>query len=398
MQHSPNRNVTPFIPPLPSPGDNLIRPPGAPDPPIPNPQVNDLPAWATEPQTAGNFPVMYPGAGPQYPPYSSYTPYNGTPYIPRLDDFNPPALGPGLAPPAPPGSYFPPPRNLPSQTPHHGANGLSADYTGYPAGPQGLPQGPPQGLPQGPSQGHQAGPPQGPSQGPPPLGGPGFGGGPGGPQGFGGGPNGFGGGGQGGGGQGSGGQGFGGGGGGGGQGFGGGGQGFGGGGQGFGGGGQGFGGGGQGGGFGGGPQGFGPQWPGPPMPGAYPHTPYAQYPMMPPMTGYNPFQQHLPGWGPPAGFGPHTPAYGMMGMPGGMGHTPWHGGGGLPPLGPGGPGGPGGPHHPGMGERMGAKLSEQWHRSDGWDLLNHDAIRFTSGPHCEYPYIHFAMVSQQEIQ
>ena len=319
MSWNPSPNVTPFIPPLPSPGGGLlVRPPVIPDPPAPNPQTEDLPSWATEQQTAGNFPTMYPGAGSQYTPFVPQTPFTGTPFIPRMEDFNTPAPGPA---PQPPGSYFPPPRNLPpQQTPHHGTNGLSADYTGYPSGPQGGP----------------------------------------GPQGFGGGGGGLP--------QGAGA--------------------FGGGGQGFGP--QGFGGGGGGGpGFGGfGPGGPGTPWPGPPMPGAYPHTPFAHAPMMPPNTGYIPFQ-HLPGafgprphgdWGPAAGYGPqqYTPAYGMTGMPGGMGHTPWHAGGGLPP---------GGPQRQGMGERMGAKLSEQWHRSDGWDLHDHDKIRFTSGPHCVYLYV-----------
>lgn len=307
MSRRPSPNVTPFIPPLPSPGGGLLaRPPVSSDPPIPNPQVDNLPDWATEPQTAANFPTMYPGAGPQYTPYSSFTPhtpYNGTPYIPPLDDLNPPALAPATG---PPGSYFPPPRTLPSQTPHHGVNGLSADYTGYPSGPQ-VPQ-----VPQGP-QGY-------------PPGGQGYGGGPGGPQGFNGG----------------------------------------------------FGGGG----YGGGPFGPGTPWGGPPVPGAYPHTPYAQQPMMPPPTGYNQFQQPLPGgfgrgdWGPPVGYGPQPQpqhGYGMPGVPGGFGPTPWHGPGGLPPGGP--------PQRAGMGERMGAKLSEQWHRSDGWDLHDYDQIRFTPGPH-----------------
>jgi hypothetical protein len=117
------------------------------------------------------------------------------------------------------------------------------------------------------------------------------------------------------------------------------------------------------------------------MPGAYPYTPYAHPAMMPPNTGYMPFQQ-LPGafWGPAAGFGPqqHTPGFGMTGMPGGMGNTPWYGGGGLPPTGP--PGGP--PQRPGFVERAEAKLSEHWHRSDGWDLQDHDKFRFTPGSYC----------------
>lgn len=377
MSWNPSPNVTPFIPPLPSPGDNLlVRPPVVADPPIPNPQVDNLPQWAAEPQTAANFPTMYPGGGPQntsYTPYTPHTPYNGTPYIPRMEDLNPsaPMAAPPLAPAdGPPGSYFPPPTNLPPQA---GDNGLSADYTGYPAGPAG-------------------------------------------PQGFGGGAQGFG--------AGAGPQGFGGGGGGGGP------QGFGGGGGGP----QGFGGGGAGPqGYGGGQQGFMPStpWPaGPPMPGAFP-TPYVPYmnpPMMHPNTGYIPFQQPLPSfggrpggpqgdWGSQGGY-PQTPGFGMTGMPGGMGQTPWHGGGGLPPTGPPGgfggppggfggppggfggppggfggpPGGfggpPGGPQRQGMAERMTGKLSDQWHRSDGWDLLGNQKLRFSTGKHCEYlsPY------------
>jgi hypothetical protein len=117
------------------------------------------------------------------------------------------------------------------------------------------------------------------------------------------------------------------------------------------------------------------------MPGAYPYTPFAQ-PQMMPHTGYVPFQQPLPGafgphphgpqggdWGPPVGFGSYTPHYGMTGMPGGMG-TPWQGGGrGMPPNGP-------------QRQGMRATLSEQWHRSDGWDLIGNDKIRFTPGIHC----------------
>lgn len=309
MSYNPSPNVTPFIPPLPSPGGNLVIPPVVPgDPPIPNPQVNNLPSWATEPQTASNFPTMYPGPG-QYTPYTPHTPFTGTPYIPRMDDLNPPTLAS-----APPGSYFPPPRNLPPQTPRHGTNGLSADYTGYPTESR------------GPGGQGGGGTGAGGGGGGPPLGGPqGFGGGGqgfNGPQGFNGGPQGF------------------------------------------------------------GPQGYGPPpWPGPPMPGAYPYTPFAHPAMMPPHTGYMPFQQ-LPGafW-PAAGFGPqqHTPGFGMTGMPGGMGHnTPWHGGGGLPPSGP--PGGP--PQRPGFVERTEAKLSEHWHRSDGWDLHDQDKFRFSAGSYC----------------
>jgi len=340
-------NATPFIPPLPSPGGGLLVPPVVPSH-HPS-QADNAPDWGSEP-------TMHSGAGAQYTPYTPHTPFAGTPYIPHMEDLHPPPLAsaPPLAPAtAPPGSYFPPPRNLPPNTHHDGANGLSADYTGYPTGPPGRGDGggPPQGAGPQSFRGGGGGPPQGA-----------------GPQNFrggGGGPP-----------QGAGPQNFRGGGGGPPQGadpqnFRGGGPGFGG-----------------GHGFGGAPPGtpWGPPpWAGPPMPGAFPYTPFAHPQMMHPHTGYVPFQQPLPGafgghpntphpgseWGPPVGYGPYTPGYGMTGMPGGMG-TPWHGGGGLPP----------GPQPQGMADRIGAKLSEQWHRPDGWELDDNSShkLRFTPGP------------------
>lgn len=249
MNFNPSPAVTPFIPPLPSPGGHT--------PSIPNPQVHDLPSWATHPQTAANFPMVYPG-----------TPYTGTPYIPPMDGFSTPAAGPS----GPPGSYFPPPTNLPPQTPYQGTNGFSSDYTGYPTAAQ---------------------------------------------------------------------------------------------------------------------------WGAPPT-AAYPNTPYAHPPMMQPQTGYNPFQQPLPGgWGPQAGYAPQPPTpWGMPGMPGaGQWQTPWPGG---APL-PGGQGGHSGhpqqqtghpqqqtghpQHQPARGTFQG--LSERFHlsrSSDESDLAN--KVRFSIGPHC----------------
>src|SRR6267154_2533227 len=115
MSYQNTPSVTPFIPPLPSPGGGLLVPPVVPNPPVPSPQRNNLPGWADEPQTAANYPTMSP-----YTPYTPHTPFGGSPFIPRMEGMDAPALAPAQPPaPNPPGSYFAPPRNLPPNTPHH---------------------------------------------------------------------------------------------------------------------------------------------------------------------------------------------------------------------------------------------------------------------------------------
>lgn len=136
--------LTPFIPPLRIPEeDTPRRPPGA----IMIPDAENLPSFATEPQSpASNRQSVYPGGNVFGTPYNPFTNKPPTPvvgYTTTPSSYTPP---PGNLPPQAstnfghtPSFYFSPPGYFPSQTPYPSLRssqlpdtGSLSDYTGFP--------------------------------------------------------------------------------------------------------------------------------------------------------------------------------------------------------------------------------------------------------------------------
>ncbi|KAJ7611685.1 hypothetical protein FB45DRAFT_803729 [Roridomyces roridus] len=115
--------ITPFIPPLgtPGPSPNPVHAPQLPQAPTGN---TAYPAWASAPQGAGNYPVY---------PSTPYTAPAGTPYIPASSNLGP-GYFQGTGPPQP-SMPLPPTYGGGAYTPFAGAGAAAASGWGAPGAP-----------------------------------------------------------------------------------------------------------------------------------------------------------------------------------------------------------------------------------------------------------------------